>query len=372
MNQKVFQENEYTALKSEISSYHPDEIFVVRTRTSFTKSKANLFIESLIGSEAYTSFFDFDPNPNIEDLKKGVQLFHSKPHKLIIAIGGGSVLDMAKLISVYAHQKVSFEDLTMGVEKLNGKKTPLLAIPTTAGTGAEATHFAVLYIGKSKYSVADASILPDHIYLSSKFLATTPPYLKASTGLDAFSQAMESVWCINANETSVAYASEALSLIWNNLKSAAHGNDPEANMKMLRASYLAGKAINITKTTAPHALSYAFTSFYNIPHGHAVALTLPYFITFNYNVSDTDCNDKRGPKAVQQRIDQLLKIMNTDIKNVEQVLTDFFASVNIENKPFVLIDNFDPNTIISNVNTERLGNNPRQVTQKTLIELFQK
>jgi len=138
---------------------------------------------------------------------------------------------------------------------------------------------------------------------------------------------------------------------------------------MTEAAFLAGKAINITKTTAPHALSYIFTSRYGIPHGHAVALSFPYFFKYNYGVSEKDCTDTRGAEAVKKRIDKILKITNLDINNIENDLKAFFKSLGLETDLEKLIGNIDNNLIINNVNTERLKNNPRLVTGET-IKLF--
>jgi len=209
------------------------------------------------------------------------------------------VMDMAKLISIFAHQSGDFKTIVEGTSPLIAKKTPLLAIPTTAGSGAEATGFAVVYIGKQKYSVAHAFMLPDMVYLDASFSLKAGKYLTACTGLDALCQAIESVWSVNATGQSQAFALQAIKVIYENLEKAVQMNDVTAKENLQQAAYLAGKAINITKTTAPHALSYAFTSYYGIPHGHAVALSLPFFLNFNYHLDQDNCTDPRGADAVK-------------------------------------------------------------------------
>ncbi len=369
MTQQVFKENNLSELKSYINSLEKRKIFIVADSLSYSISGAKQFIENTLQLNDNIVFTDFNPNPQIEDLRKGIRLFNSKSFEFIIAIGGGSVLDMAKLISVMAHQTENLEEITKGNAKINNNKTKLLVIPTTAGTGAEATAFSVLYINKIKYSVASKLILPDIVFLSSEFSMSAPPYLTASTGLDAFSQAIESVWSVNSNTQSQEYAFKAIELVWNNLEKAVNKNNKQAKQKMQEAAFLAGKAINITKTTAPHALSYGFTSYYNIPHGHAVILSLNYFLEFNYNVTDSNCTDSRGAEAVKKRIDKILQILDTNISNVKVVLNSFYKSININTNISVLINNFDANLILNSTSVERLNNNPRKVT-KSDINIF--
>lgn len=369
MEQIVFNENSIE-LKNHIAKKGYQSIFLVTGKASYANCGGEKFITELLPGKTITRFSDFETNPQLSDLKRGIELFRTQNIDLIIAIGGGSAIDMAKLISVFAHQQESPEDITTGKASIVNIKTELIAIPTTAGTGSEATHFAVLYMGKTKYSVAHASILPNCVYLSAEFSKTASPYLTACTGLDAFSQAMESVWSVNASEESMTYGVEAISTIWESLPLAVKENNTEAKAKLQYASYLAGKAINITKTTAPHAISYAFTSYYGIPHGHAVALSLPYFLEFNNKVNSTDCTDQKGSDAVKKRIDKILNSLDITETNVEIELVSFFKKIGISIKLNEVINsNFEAHLIIDNVNTERLNNNPRKV-QKSDIENF--
>lgn len=366
MEQIVFRKNQLKDLQSLISGYDTKKVFLVRDNLSYSISGAESFIHQLLKRNIPVAFYNFDPNPEINDLKKGIDLFKSANYDIIIAIGGGSVLDMAKLISVFAYQKGAVDDIIMGKLPVENLKTPLLAIPTTAGTGAEATEFSVLYIDKKKYSISNSNIRPDYVYLSSEFSLSTSPYLTACTGLDAFCQAIESVWSVKCNNESEEYALQSIEIIWNNLQKAVQDNDKKAKEQMQEASFLSGEAINITTTTAPHALSYAFTSYYNIPHGHAVALSLPYFLDFNYSLLDNNCTDPRGPENVKERIDKVLKIMNLNINEAPVILTQYFKTMNIEMNIQALINNFNPDIIIDNINTERISNNPRKVTKEDL------
>jgi alcohol dehydrogenase class IV len=373
MKQQVFRKHDIAELKNIVNKTDAQHIFLVRDKKSYFSSGADVFIKQLLEkNEQLKAFDDFEPNPQLSHVKKAVALFKKGTFELIIAIGGGSTLDMAKLISIFAHQEENFEDLIKSKNQLKEIKTPVLAIPTTSGSGAEATQFAVLYIDKTKYSVEHTLILPDYVYLSSEFSGSAKPYLTACTGLDAFCQAVESIWSIHSNAKSETFALKAALLVWDNLPKAVFSNDKTARENMQEAAYLAGKAINITKTTVSHALSYAFTSYYNIPHGHAVALSLPFFLKYNYEVTPYDCVDNRGPEAVKERIRCLLSSLNLSIDEAPEAFKNFFNAIEININISTLIKEFNPSLIAQNVNLQRLGNNPRKITSKVITAFFKR
>ncbi len=370
MIQKVFRENNIAKFKKLISKYIPSKIFLVAAGNSFTLSGAKNHIAQTLGVDIPIAFSGFQPNPQIDDLKEGISVFNKGDYELILAVGGGSVIDMAKLISIFAHQKNAIETLVLNQGLIENIKTPLVAIPTTSGSGAEATAFAVLYIDKLKYSVATDLIQPNYVYLLPDFSFTAPSYLTACTGLDAFCQAIESVWSVNSNSQSEEYAYKAVDLIWNNLQLATNENNKLAKAKMQEASFLAGKAINITKTTAPHAISYVFTSYYNIPHGHAVALSLPYFFDYNNKLTEKDCNDSRGSKHVKARMVKLMKILGLSSGNLQGELKTFFNSIGINTNLHTLIGDYSAELVINNVNIERLNNNPRSISKDVISDFL--
>ena len=370
INQVLYYKGDVGKISSLVSDDYMGRIFLVRGKSSYGNSGAESFIKQHFDTNIIDSYYDFDSNPQIADVNKGVELFKREKYQIIIAIGGGSVLDMAKLISVFAHQSGDIEDYVLNNSKFNDVKTPLLAIPTTAGSGAEATHFSVLYIDKNKYSVVSNSLLPNFVYITSEFSQFADSYLTACTGMDAFSQAIESVWSVNCNDEAKKYGIEAIKKIWNNLPQAVHQNDKRAKEQLAAASYLAGKAINITKTTAPHAFSYAFTSYYNIPHGHAVALSLPFFLSYNANVSSLDCIDPRGVDSVKGRINEILMILNIELNEVVPTLVTFVEKLGLSINIKELIPNFESKILIDNINIERLNNNPRKVTDRTISEFL--
>ncbi|CAE7473306.1 phpC [Symbiodinium sp. CCMP2456] len=250
---------------------------------------------------------------------------------------------------------------------------PLIAIPTTAGTGSEATHFAVVYVDGEKYSVADPCLLPETAIVDPKLTYSVPTRMTAATGLDAFCQAIESIWAVGATEESVGYAKEAAALAFAHLPTATNSPTEEARYAMCRASHLAGKAINISKTTLPHAISYAITADYGIPHGAAVATTLSSVLAYNFGVTSSDCADTRGAPHVHQRLSMILEILGAaTIAEACQRVESFVSSLGCN--PTLVSAGIHQHekirTLAERVNPERLSNNPRKANHEDLFSLL--
>ena len=160
--------------------------------------------------------------------------------------------------------------------KIN-EKIPLIAIPTTAGSGSEVTEGAVIYENKIKYSLENKLIVPDKYFLIPELVLNNTQKIKANSGFDALSQSIESILSKKSNSKSIKHASKALKLIKDNFLQFYSKPSKINSFKMQQAANSAGRAICISKTTAPHAVSYPFSIYYNISHGHAVSLTLNEF-----------------------------------------------------------------------------------------------
>jgi len=275
-------------------------------------------------------------------------------------------MDMGKLICYLKEENTKNPDLIVKNDlAIVKRKIPICAIPTTAGSGAESTHFSVVYIDGNKYSLAHNTILPDLINLNPKLSYKMPPYLKAVTGLDALAQGIESYWSKNATNQSREYSAPAIKLVWNNLKKSVLKNDFDAHAKVVLGSNFAGRAINIAKTTAPHAISYYFTSKHNINHGHAVAFTLGKVFQFN-------CENAINSNSEMQQVFNDLKDLLHIKENPQIVIEDFISALNIEldyTKLGIDIKKELP-IIKKQVNQERLKNNPFQITEKDYERLI--
>lgn len=356
-------------LSAIFSRLHTKKVFLITGKKSFENIKNSIF-QNLENIEFYR-FSDFSANVKIEDLKNALHIFRQDSYDLILAVGGGSVMDMAKLIKAFADKSLhEIQNYLLNPKNLEIKTIPLIAIPTTSGTGSEATSFAVLYQNKIKYSIEHPQLLPNFAIVDPELTSDLPPQITAETGADAFCQAIESYWSVNSTSESSAYAKEAIKLIFNNLEKAVNSPDENSRYNMAKAANLAGKAINISKTTAPHALSYAFTSYYNINHGQACALTLAQFLDFNFYVDEASVQDPRGCGHVQKTILEICDLLNCqDVKQAKKVIENFFKKISLD---FSLskITNFDINLIVENINFERLKNNPRKVSKEDAIRII--
>ena len=357
-----------------LRSVQTDRLFLVVDEPAWQASGAKEALEPQFRQRATTWFTDFELNPKLEDVERGIEAYRECQPDLVIALGGGTAIDLAKLIGSLAVQAASARDIATGRASIESTGKSLMAIPTTAGTGSEATHFAVVYVDGEKYSVAHPSLLPRYAVVDSRLTASLPKRITAATGLDAFCQAIESMWSVAATEESMRYATDAVRLAFGNLVTATNSPTPETREAMSRASHLAGKAINITKTTAPHALSYALTSRHGVPHGMAVAITLTSMLAFNAEVTDEDCNDPRGADAVRDRIARILSGLGTD--NIEDASASIKSLLTQINCP-TTFDSVGVQTsdelkyIVDSVNAERLSNNPRRASQSQLFNRLQ-
>lgn len=375
MNAELFSGAGKLELLPELLSGHSARsVFLVTGKQSYTASGAERLLSKLLSRCQVTRFHEFRRNPQIEDLKRGIALFKQKTHDLVLAVGGGSVLDMAKLINVLAVQDSAPEDYITGKKQLGERGKPLIAVPTTAGSGSEATHFAVVYVDKQKFSLAAEGILPDAVVLDPRLLMNTPQAVAAASGLDALSQAIESYWSINSNTESQLYAKQAIELILENLTVSLSKASEELWFAMQQAAHAAGKAINITKTTAPHALSYVFTSHYGVAHGHAVALTLGEILVLNSEVDEENVSDPRGAAYVKTVIDELNCMFGArDAGQSADRLKVLMRQIGLETRLSDL--NIDRHQItdklLKEVNLERLKNNPRRLSTADISAIIE-
>ncbi|RKY30707.1 MAG: alcohol dehydrogenase [Candidatus Omnitrophota bacterium] len=360
-------------LSAVLSEYACRNVFLVRGRDSYRLSGSEKAFKKQLAGLNLRDFFDFEVNPKIEDIIKGVKALKEHQPDLVIAVGGGSVIDMAKMVNILAAQEGEINSYLKGNKKIEKKPLPLIAVPTTCGSGSEATHFAAVYIDKRKFSLAHEFVLPDISIVDPQFTLSLSKYLIAVSAMDAFSQAIESYWSVNSTAESMTYSKEAIEMIIRNLADAAKKSSRNALQELSRAAHFSGKAINITKTTAAHALSYAITSYFNVNHGHAVSLTLPEIFIYNSQVRDNDVTDKRGAAYVRKAIGQLNSILGTSsaqdskakIINLMQEagLATRLSAVGIKSRE-------DLEKISSNVNIERLKNNPRLLNRRVLKEIL--
>lgn len=341
-----------------LKKYSLDSVFVIHGVNSYKICGAEQVFSSVFKklSISVVHFSQFTENPLWSDIQIGIETCRKLKPSLIIGIGGGSALDTAKLIRFFC--SYTGTPFSFSQEK---ELIPLILFPTTAGSGAEATHFAVCYIDSIKYSVANEAMLPTDYYIDPAFTYSSSPYLTACTGFDAFAHAVESYWSINSTVESRRYAKQALEYIYPNLISCIYNPTKSLRKKLAYGAHLAGKAINISFTTAAHAYSYGITTGLGIPHGHAVAYTFAYFFELNSGVSEKNCCDVRGVDFVKKRMIELCTLLSLKEEDCFLKLTDYINNVFQCNQAWRKPTEEEMTKIFSSVNMERLRNNPVSV-----------
>ncbi|HEX3048975.1 MAG TPA: iron-containing alcohol dehydrogenase [Bacillota bacterium] len=302
---------------------------------------------------------------------------------LILAIGGGSVIDAGKGLRYLYATHICSSDIIGHNQNAPAGENQVFDIPnfwvapTTAGTGSEATCFGVLYQEQKKYSIESYFLLPDVVFLLPGLLESVPVTAQATAMLDALSQAIESLWSIRSTEESRGYAKKALEEINDLLPWFENRIITKSSLNLKRmqeAAYLSGKAINISKTTLAHALSYPLTAHYGIPHGLAVFLNLPAVWEYNCQCPQVDCVAPQG-----------YSYLNTVIRSI----TSVFQAAGPEAVPEIFRGilrrlNFSPNLrdyltfeaveriVMEAAGSNRTANNPRQMKGKELLNIFKK
>lgn len=328
----------------------------------------------------FVIYKDYSSNPTYEQVENGVKLFRKENCDIIISIGGGSAIDTAKSIKLFSQLNES--DGVYVNQKLIFSPIKHICIPTTAGTGSESTRYSVVYYNGEKCSITHDCILPDYVILEPMLIETLSSYQKKCTVLDALCQCIEAMWSINTNEKCRDYAAKGISLILENLDSYLN-NERQAICNIQIGANYSGKAINISQTTAAHALSYKLTSIYGIPHGLSVALCLPkiwyYMNDAELQRAGESFNNDKNIKAISQMKNQEIMLssfeiinklfgVNSTIEAIEKFNTIVFEKLQLEAPRLENIEHLD--ILTKSVNPVRLSNNPKPLCEKTIYNIY--
>jgi len=255
------------------------KVLIITTSGFIKRGSLNkLFDEFKKENIPYAIFDDVRPDPSIECIEAAVKVYRKETCESIVAIGGGSVMDCAKVVGArIVKPKQSVIQMT-GLFKIRKKLPPLYAVPTTAGTGSEVTVAAVITDSSThyKYAVSDTCLIPQYAILDPQLTCGLPQGLTADTGMDALTHAVEAYINKFASKESKKYALDAVKLIFDNLvKVYEDGSNLELREYMLKGSYYAGLAFTKAYVGYVHAIAHGIGGLYGVPHGHANAVILP-------------------------------------------------------------------------------------------------
>ena len=370
MEQKIItSKNEYQGLEEWMERVPGNgPILFVHGKSILKSSTFPQMIEELSRKKGIKviTFSGYQPNPLYESVVEGVKRFREEGCTAIIAAGGGSAIDTAKCIKLYANMPGDGEDGAFLRQQIIPADIPFLVMPTTAGTGSEATRYAVIYYDGKKQSVTSESCIPDTVFFDPDCLKFLPSYQKKATMCDALCHAVESFWSVNSTEESKDFSRDAIREVLAYMDGCLANTD-EGNAGMLHAANLAGKAINITQTTAGHAMCYKISGLFGCAHGHAAMLcdrVLYRWMTGNAE----NCTDPRGQAYLEKTLDEIGQAMGCKdrFSGAEKLLT-LFDALELE-VPSASEAQFEELT--TSVNPDRLKNHPIALNESTINELY--
>jgi len=343
------------------------EVLLVTGSRSFQESPYFDDFMQLLSDFKITTLSGVHKEPRFDELEGYLNGLADRDLGCVLAVGGGSVLDVAKMIALlYAQSEKTrraFYSDPAGFRDFEKNRVPLIAMPTTSGTGSEVTPYASFEDDlKRKISVDHALLYPVAALVDADLTVSMPASVTASTGCDALSQAIEAYWAVKHNPVADQHALAAIPEIMRNLRLAVEKPDDVAVREaMAEASMLAGKAIAHTRTTAVHSVSYPLTTLYGIPHGHACALTLPAFMCFNAD-------------AIGEGRDEMLwqSCGAGSAGEAAEKVGTLISAIGLERKLGALgLETADVDKVVQNgFRPDRVKNNPRQLSAGQLSEIL--
>ena len=345
------------------------KIFIVCGKNSFSLSGAKEVINESLINKNTKYFYKKNEIPIYEELIELIKEIDKFKPDLILAIGGGAVLDYTKVANTLSLEEDLKNKIINGSYQIKKKKFKLAAVPTTAGSGAEVTSGAVIYVDNIKYSIESSLVIPDYFFLIPEFLLSATKNIKSSSGFDAIAQATESLISMKSNDESVNYALKSLKISTKSYIDFLNNPNLKNASEMIIASNLAGKAINISKTTLPHAASYPFTNLFNISHGKAVSLFFEDFLLFNYkNISKS-----KSKFNLNERFNLIFKSFESNnienfVNNISSIKKKALLNSNLDKLNVSIKSNSDK--IMKGINPLRLGNNPIKISEDEIFKII--
>jgi len=308
-------------------------------------------------------FDGVEPNPSIETVEKTLALYRDRVCEGVVAVGGGSPIDAAKAVATLATNPGDLADY-IGVGKIVQPLVPLMAVPTTVGTGSEVTTWAVITdLAQRKKVVLGSPLLAPRIaVLDPELVLSLPASLTASTGIDALTHAIESVISLFAGPFTDGLALEAIHLIAANLPTAVLSPELGARANLLYASAMAGMAFSYARTALVHGMAHPLSAYYDVPHGLANAILLPSVLAFNLPTCETQLARvaaAMGEEASAQAAVEAVRQLNARV-GIPSCLSD--VGVTEEHIPHMAQDAFESG------NAQVV--NPRKPTYEQVIELY--
>jgi alcohol dehydrogenase class IV len=312
-------------------------------------------------------FDAIEPNPTARLAHAAIDAARRAGADGLVAVGGGSCIDLAKATAIGLEQRSDVDATFAGALGIHGA-APLVAVPTTAGSGSQATSFGVLYVEGRKRSLDHPSLRPRAVVLDRRFIEALPGRLSAISGLDALCQCVESIWACGATDRSRALAAAGGGLLSEHLRAAAGDHEPGACRAIMLGAHLSGCAINISRTTAAHAYSYAITLRHGVPHGLAVALSLGWVAAWNAGVDEASCQHPLGAASARALVTRAAAILGVDPAGVGCAMAALLDTLGLPASLSAAgVPERDLPVLAASMDPLRLGNNPRALTRDDVL-----
>ncbi len=345
-------------------------VLIIGGNKSYYSSNANKIIQKLTVNKKKILYLKKKKLPEISELMILIKKIKKHKPNLILAIGGGAVLDLSKIANTMFDVNNIKQKIIKNNYQIKKRFCDIIAIPTTAGTGAEVTTNAVLYIDKKKYSIEHNLIKPNNMALFPELVINNKKInVITSSAFDCFAQSVESMFSVKSTAKSLEYSKKSIEIFTENYENFLKNKTRKKAYLLSLAAYYSGKAISISKTIAPHAVSYPFTSHFNINHGHAVSLTFNNFLQHNY----LNLQKSTAKYNLNERYTFLFKLLK--VRNINELIfkiDQIRSNLSLEKK-LSIINKKIPSSldlILKNVNVQRLTNNPVLIEKKDIYNIF--
>lgn len=367
----VFGPNSLNKLLDEIKKFDTNSILIVSGRNVCNTEGYKKIHDILSSISKVYEFNDVIPEPNSSNLLDLAKKAREVKPSLIVGIGGGSSLDMAKIASIVITNEKDPISYFKG-EIIQNKGPPIITIPTLFGTGSEITPISVVVDNGKKLALYHSFLYPSLAIIDPILSITAPPNATASAGIDALCHAIESIMSIDSNSITEPLAFEAIRLSDGYLERVyCNGEDIEARTAIAMASLLSGISFMNTGLCLPHGIAYTYAVNYNLPHGISVAIPLPYVIEFN-------------SIAIPDKISLIASAFNLDVTG----LSVYEISTYISSRLMEIMDNLNLPTNLSDIGIEEkniekmvddllknysrfINKNPRKPSREDLLNLYQ-
>ena len=348
-------------LSEEIAALNGQNGLLITSPSFVKRGLADELRESSGGTLKYI-YSDVSPNPDVTECNACAELLKEKSCDFVVALGGGSVMDCAKAAATVCLTDCPVECLIGQGKQISQKHLPIIAVPTTAGTGSEVTCVSVLsdHSKGLKYPISSNSFYPSVAIVDPELTYSLPAYMTACTGFDALCHSIEAYWSIHHQPICDALAVHAARLVLSHLLNAYRNpEDVTAREKMAEASVIAGLSFAVPKTTSAHACSYPLTNLLGIPHGEACALTITRFLRFNA------ANGSDRPQSLARELGY------ADVNALADAVEELRAETGLigDLKSYKLNDEqFE--ALVQGSKHPNLCNNPVAVTEKDLRSIY--